>query len=251
MDRKIVYALVAIALVAIIAGMQYQTFKAMYVCTKYFKFLPPSQSSVVKRYVNYLSVVKSPLSGSDYWEWSGSGIAYFDLYIPEAKTQDVILKLTYGKDSASRTHLKVFAFQSEPNVWTASNYAQYLVLGGFVVAYPSEGSSFYEKSIEVRIPKGYPWVRVFIWDSDSSGTYKVRLWVSAFYEYEASSPTKPTPEPQPTPRPIQTPVPIQTPATPIALPQQPQQNFATYMLISTVFMSISIIMTAIILAVRR
>jgi len=169
---------------------------------KTFYFLLPwnDPSHVVIGYKQAMDVVKSPYTGSDYWEWKANGyhMVYFDLYIPEARYQDVYLKLTWGDDGAGLTGIHIYASPTQLPDWTpfatldwSKTPAVVALASTYKSIYLSDEPN-YEKTITVKVPQGFPYVRVLLWDNDDSGQLKVRLWKEASYSVAGVAPT-PTP----------------------------------------------------------
>lgn len=175
--------------------------------TIYFTIPWYDPSHTIIGYKDALVAVKTPLKGSEYWEWQASPdsghIAYFDLYIPEASTRDVYLTVTWGDDGYGYTGIHVYASQEPFPDWSSYAYLNWSRTPAIVQATSSYVSVYmdstpgFEKTAKIRIPSGCPYVRVLLWDNDRSGNLKVRLWEKGDVNTGTAPPTTPTPTPTP------------------------------------------------------
>ena len=165
---------VAILLASVIAGTIY---------------LSPTDQHVKKFYNNGQVVVLNlgsawkvlHIPNGDYL-----GYAYWDIYIPEAMDHDVVLKITFSQ-SEYRAWIDVYCAPSESAyVWMNGimTLQQYLaVTQGYQRVFTSRDmGAVNQKTVEIKIPKGNPWVRIMAFNNDiyNKGFY-VELYKQVVY----------------------------------------------------------------------
>lgn len=151
-------------------------------------YLSPTDQHVKKFYNNGQVVV---LNLGSAWKVLHSpsgdylGYAYWDLYIPEAIDHDVVLKITFSQ-SEYRAWIDVYCAPSESAyVWMngVTTLQQYLALAGTQTVFSSRDmGAVNQKTVEIKIPKGNPWVRIMVLNNDiyNKGFY-VELYKQVTY----------------------------------------------------------------------